>query len=194
MNAHQHPPTLSYPYPPGVSLGPAGASALTILSVANPDPFSSPVIHLRFSGVSYLAGPVDGSRALSFNHYLISQRCVACLLILFWSVILATISLTDGNLGELDGQISPPLAVNLGSNNPFRNRALSPAGSATSGSRPPRPTSTNPFLDDTDSLSSPRSAPVGTLFSPVEQQDMTSNTRELFVRLSYSLGGFSGPI
>ncbi|KAH2787928.1 hypothetical protein KXW38_004164 [Aspergillus fumigatus] len=106
MNAHQHPPTLSYPYPPGVSLGPA------------------------------------------------------------------------------DGQISPRLAVNLGSNNPFRNRALSPAGSATSGSRPPRPTSTNPFLDDTDSLSSPRSAPVGTLFSPVEQQDMTSNTRELFENLS----------
>jgi hypothetical protein len=34
MNAHQHPPTLSYPYPPGVSLGPAGASAFTFLIVA----------------------------------------------------------------------------------------------------------------------------------------------------------------
>ncbi|EAW09917.1 Pal1 family protein [Aspergillus clavatus NRRL 1] len=106
MNASQHHPTLSYPFPPGVSLGQAPAP---------------------------------------------------------------------------DGQISPQLAVHLASNNPFRNRALSPANST----RPERPTSTNPFLDDNDSLSSPRSAPIqGTLFSPIEQQDMTSNTRDLFENLS----------
>ncbi|PLN85812.1 Pal1-domain-containing protein [Aspergillus taichungensis] len=79
---------------------------------------------------------------------------------------------------------SPGLPVNLGSNNPFRNRALSPASSANSGSRPERPTSTNPFLDDTDPLS-PQSAPVGvTPFSPVDRPDMTGNTRELFANLS----------
>ncbi|GLI77275.1 hypothetical protein PoHVEF18_005563 [Penicillium ochrochloron] len=55
-------------------------------------------------------------------------------------------------------QVSPT-AANFGSNNPFRNRALSPsAGSTTSSSRPERPRSTNPFLDDAEALS-PQSAP-----------------------------------
>ncbi|KAE8150242.1 Pal1 cell morphology protein-domain-containing protein [Aspergillus avenaceus] len=79
-------------------------------------------------------------------------------------------------------QTSPQFPVNLASNNPFRNRALSPSNSVASG-RPERPTSTNPFLDDFDALS-PQSAPTGTMISPVERPDMTNNTRDLFENLS----------
>ncbi|KAJ5769454.1 hypothetical protein N7520_004013 [Penicillium odoratum] len=92
------------------------------------------------------------------------------------------VSLAPGN------QVSPT-AANFGSNNPFRNRALSPStapGPATN-ARPERPRSTNPFLDDTDALS-PQSAPGfstgATMFSPTERPDMTSNTRDLFENLS----------
>ncbi|KAL4931071.1 Pal1 family protein [Aspergillus undulatus] len=69
--------------------------------------------------------------------------------------------------------------VNLGSNNPFRTRTLSPS-STNSGGRPERPKSTNPFLDDADPIS-PQSAPSASLN---EQQDMTQNTRDLFENLS----------
>ncbi|CEJ57432.1 Putative Pal1 cell morphology protein [Penicillium brasilianum] len=84
-------------------------------------------------------------------------------------------------------QVSPT-AANFGSNNPFRNRALSPsAGSTTSSTRPERPRSTNPFLDDAEALS-PQSAPGmstdASMFSPIERKDMTSNTRILFENLS----------
>ncbi|KAE8351709.1 Pal1 cell morphology protein-domain-containing protein [Aspergillus coremiiformis] len=90
----------------------------------------------------------------------------------------------------LGPQVSPvrqtPTQVpgaNLGSNNPFRNRALSPSNSVASGGRPERPTSTNPFLDDYDPLS-PQSAPTGTMVSPVDRQDITNTTRDLFENLS----------
>lgn len=80
--------------------------------------------------------------------------------------------------------------VNLASNNPFRNRALSPASNLAA-SRPERPTSTNPFLDDTDAIS-PQSAPGATMVSPIQPlqpvqpvqrvpQDVIGNTSELFV-------------
>ncbi|KAJ6072162.1 hypothetical protein N7499_010176 [Penicillium canescens] len=82
---------------------------------------------------------------------------------------------------------SSPTAASFGSNNPFRNRALSPSVPVASNSRPERPRSTNPFLDDTDSMS-PQSAPGmstgATMFSPVEKTDISSNTRELFENLS----------
>ncbi|KAJ5668581.1 uncharacterized protein N7477_007151 [Penicillium maclennaniae] len=85
------------------------------------------------------------------------------------------------------GSQDSPTAANFGSNNPFRNRALSPANGSTTSARPERPRSTNPFLDETDALS-PQSAPGmstgAALFSPVEKQDMTSHTRELFENLS----------
>ncbi|KAJ5161295.1 hypothetical protein N7492_006687 [Penicillium capsulatum] len=89
-----------------------------------------------------------------------------------------------------DRQASPT-AVNFGSNNPFRNRALSPsAGSATGSSastRPERPRSTNPFLDDSEALS-PQSAPGltsgTTMISPSDKPDMTNHTRDLFESLS----------
>ncbi|KAE8167323.1 Pal1 cell morphology protein-domain-containing protein [Aspergillus tamarii] len=83
-------------------------------------------------------------------------------------------------------QTSPQVpGVNLGSNNPFRNRALSPSNSIASGSRPERPTSTNPFLDDYGPLS-PQSAPTGTgsMVSPIDRPDMTNNARDLFENLS----------
>ncbi|KAL5048652.1 hypothetical protein BDW71DRAFT_177215 [Aspergillus fruticulosus] len=70
--------------------------------------------------------------------------------------------------------------VNLGSNNPFRTRTLSPSSSITSGGRPERPKSTNPFLDDTEPIS-PQSAPSNSL---IDRQDMTQNTRDLFENLS----------
>ncbi|KAJ5181429.1 hypothetical protein N7449_011576 [Penicillium cf. viridicatum] len=81
-----------------------------------------------------------------------------------------------------------PTAASFGSNNPFRNRALSPsvAGSVSS-NRPERPRSTNPFLDDTEAMS-PQSAPgmsTGvSMISPIEKNEMSSNTRELFESLS----------
>ncbi|KAJ5707534.1 hypothetical protein N7488_007335 [Penicillium malachiteum] len=86
------------------------------------------------------------------------------------------------------GNQNSPTAASFGSNNPFRNRALSPATTASGASaRPERPRSTNPFLDDTDALS-PQSAPGmstgGTMFSPTERYDATSHTRDLFENLS----------
>ena len=82
--------------------------------------------------------------------------------------------------GSPDRQASPLLAVNLGSNNPFRTRALSPSNSTTPIARPERPTSTNPFLDDSDAPS-PQSAPAPKTSSPIEKLDLTDNTRDLFV-------------
>ncbi|KAG0153562.1 hypothetical protein PDIDSM_2216 [Penicillium digitatum] len=82
-----------------------------------------------------------------------------------------------------------PTAASFGSNNPFRNRAFTPSvgGSISSSNRPERPRSTNPFLDDTEVMS-PQSAPgmsTGvSMISPIDQNDMSSNTRDLFEALS----------
>ncbi|KAJ5561286.1 hypothetical protein N7461_000047 [Penicillium sp. DV-2018c] len=81
-----------------------------------------------------------------------------------------------------------PTAATFGSNNPFRNRALSPSVPGSVSRNPPeRPRSTNPFLDDTEALS-PQSAPgmsTGTsMISPIEKTDVSSHTRELFESLS----------
>ena len=61
-------------------------------------------------------------------------------------------------------QISPGLTTNLPSNNPFRNRAVSPANSLPSpltnsfgnisNTAPERPTSRNPFLDQSEKKNS----------------------------------------
>ncbi|KAI3135898.1 hypothetical protein CBS147325_7623 [Penicillium roqueforti] len=79
-----------------------------------------------------------------------------------------------------------PTAASFGSNNPFRNRALSP-GSISSINRPERPRSTNPFLDDAEGIPLQPTPGVSTsanMFSPIEKNDMSSNTRELFESLS----------
>ncbi|CAG8192986.1 unnamed protein product [Penicillium salamii] len=92
------------------------------------------------------------------------------------------------SLAPQESQASPT-AASFGSNNPFRNRALSPsvAGSvSSSNTRPERPRSTNPFLDDSEALS-PQSAPgmaSGAMVSPTEKTDISSHTRELFESLS----------
>ncbi|KAJ5328145.1 hypothetical protein N7541_001718 [Penicillium brevicompactum] len=91
------------------------------------------------------------------------------------------------SLAPQESQASPT-AASFGSNNPFRNRALSPsvAGSVSSNTRPERPRSTNPFLDDSEALS-PQSAPgmaSGAMVSPTEKTDISSHTRELFESLS----------
>ncbi|PYI07933.1 Pal1-domain-containing protein [Aspergillus sclerotiicarbonarius CBS 121057] len=74
-----------------------------------------------------------------------------------------------------------PASANLGSNNPFRNRALSPSASsfASASGQSERRTSTNPFEEDSFS---PQSAPV--VGTTMASQDMSSNTRELFENLS----------
>ncbi|PGH18085.1 hypothetical protein AJ79_00713 [Helicocarpus griseus UAMH5409] len=103
------------------------------------------------------------------------------------SVNLSKISLTSFHQSfELDRQPSPRLTVNLGSNNPFRNRASSPSvASPTSPLSRPRPVSTNPFLDDSEAFA-PLSAPAGSMSpqkaSPAEPQ-FTGHTAELFENL-----------
>lgn len=77
----------------------------------------------------------------------------------------------------IDRQASPQLSL-LGSNNPFRNRAMSPA--VNPGAPRTERSSTNPFMDDTDALS-PQSAPSLQPVRPL-QPEAVDNTRELFVR------------
>jgi hypothetical protein len=75
------------------------------------------------------------------------------------------------------------LSINLGSNNPFRNRAVSPSSTSpvSPGQRPERPRSTNPFLDNTEMMS-PQSAPAGAILSPSsDKHSFKGNTAELFV-------------
>ncbi|OJD15766.1 hypothetical protein AJ78_04023 [Emergomyces pasteurianus Ep9510] len=59
-----------------------------------------------------------------------------------------------------DRQPSPRLTVNLGSNNPFRNRASSPAIASPTGPIPrQRPVSRNPFLDDPEPAATGKMSP-----------------------------------
>jgi hypothetical protein len=90
---------------------------------------------------------------------------------------------------SLDNRPSPGLSINLSSNNPFRNRAASPAfsspQSADFNTAPPRPTSRNPFLDNnTDLFESESSrnmaAPASNASAP--RIALTGNTADLFVR------------
>ncbi|PGH20390.1 hypothetical protein AJ80_03535 [Polytolypa hystricis UAMH7299] len=87
-----------------------------------------------------------------------------------------------------DRQPSPRLTVNLGSNNPFRNLATSPTSLSppSPGPRPPRPLSTNPFLDDSESLS--LHSAIGANMSPNKpspgEPPLTGHALELFENLS----------
>ena len=54
----------------------------------------------------------------------------------------------DADLDFLIDAQSSSLGANLASNNPFRNRAVSPLNQHPRGEAPPRPVSRNPFLDD----------------------------------------------
>ncbi|KAL1884950.1 hypothetical protein Plec18167_001607 [Paecilomyces lecythidis] len=86
-------------------------------------------------------------------------------------------------LSAPERQPSPQLNINLSSNNPFRNRAVSPsAASPVSVNSAGRPVSTNPFLDEAD-LTSPQSAP-GVSMASASKPSAMSNAAELFENLS----------
>ncbi|TEY74675.1 hypothetical protein BOTCAL_0071g00090 [Botryotinia calthae] len=90
---------------------------------------------------------------------------------------------------DYNGNRSPGLSANLSSNNPFRNRAVSPAmPSSTQRSPrepPPRPLSRNPFLDSpatnqtsTDTMAFSRTSPTSS--GPA----LTGNAADLFDELT----------
>ncbi|EEH04762.1 conserved hypothetical protein [Histoplasma capsulatum G186AR] len=87
-----------------------------------------------------------------------------------------------------DRQPSPGLTVNLGSNNPFRNRASSASFASTTGPplRQQRPVSRNPFLDDSESQAS-LLASAGNMSPeklPSADPPSTGHVAELFEDLS----------
>lgn len=92
----------------------------------------------------------------------------------------------------IDSRLSPGLTLNLSSNNPFRNRAASPAA-LPDGQRspfdplPPRPVSRNPFLDASATedifaqrVHSPDKMAFPTSAAP-QRAALTGNAAELFV-------------
>ncbi|KAB8294921.1 hypothetical protein EYC80_006878 [Monilinia laxa] len=85
---------------------------------------------------------------------------------------------------DFDGSRSPGLSTNLSSNNPFRNRAASPAmPSSTQRSPrepPPRPLSRNPFLDSPPNTNQTSSDKMAYSSTPV----LTGNAAELFDELT----------
>jgi hypothetical protein len=88
-----------------------------------------------------------------------------------------------------DPRPSPGLALNLSSNNPFRNRATSPHFSSGLPSPafdpPPRPQSRNPFLDTSATDQPLITSPDKMSFSPdttAPRPALTGNAAELFVR------------
>ncbi|KAL3426556.1 mucin-1 [Phlyctema vagabunda] len=94
-----------------------------------------------------------------------------------------------------DARLSPGLSLNLSSNNPFRNRAASPALSTNSHSpldAPPRPVSRNPFLDTastahtySQSASSPTSnMAFGTDAKEQPRSTLSGNAADLFDNLT----------
>ncbi|KAI9641907.1 hypothetical protein NHQ30_009775 [Ciborinia camelliae] len=85
-----------------------------------------------------------------------------------------------------DGHSSNGLSISLSSNNPFRNRAVSPAipSSTQRSSRepPPRPVSRNPFLD---SSTTNQTSPDKMSFSPISPgSSLTGNAADLFDELT----------
>lgn len=159
MNA---PPALGYP--PGVSLPPTGA-----------------LCHCHWPLIAAVLSRCASSWSRLVSHPL-SRRDLKIRRPPLFRGFLEMVSLT--RVFSTDHQVSPT-ASNFGSNNPFRNRTLSPSNASATSARPERPRSTNPFLDDNEAVS-PQSAPGlstgATMFSPTEKQDLTGNTRDLFVR------------
>lgn len=103
----------------------------------------------------------------------------------------------------IDSLPSPGLQLNLSSNNPFRNRAVSPAsnGQLSPLEAPPRPVSRNPFLDASVQSQQPDSfasraqrSPDKMSFAPtaVAQPStaLSGNAADLFVRHSFQALNF----
>ncbi|KAL8759653.1 MAG: hypothetical protein Q9199_000614 [Rusavskia elegans] len=103
-----------------------------------------------------------------------------------------------------DAQRSPSLTANFPSNNPFRNRATSPASHQSLPSpqlatfnfpdtAPQRPTSRNPFLDQNSQAASDTSAPQDSM--PLTNSTPTGNTAEIFNNLTLTEKfGANGPL
>ncbi|KAF7898480.1 hypothetical protein EAF00_004926 [Botryotinia globosa] len=90
---------------------------------------------------------------------------------------------------DFDGNRSPGLSANLSSNNPFRNRAVSPAmPSSTQRSPrepPPRPLSRNPFLDSPTTNQKAPDAMAFSRTSPISPGPaLTGNAADLFDELT----------
>ncbi|KAK0109887.1 hypothetical protein ONS95_002558 [Cadophora gregata] len=98
--------------------------------------------------------------------------------------------------GQAESRMSPGLQLNLSSNNPFRNRAASPAlsnGQRSPLDAPPRPVSRNPFLDTSSEqlqpntysqrpIGSPGKMPFATDSQP--RPALTGNAADLFDNLT----------
>lgn len=88
-------------------------------------------------------------------------------------------------IGHLRGR-SPGLSLNLSSNNPFRKSATSPTGASPPQPRspfddpPPRPVSTNPFLDPSNSAAGTSSSTM-----PPSKDPNSYTAEELFVCQPY---------
>ncbi|THV48404.1 hypothetical protein BGAL_0250g00030 [Botrytis galanthina] len=90
---------------------------------------------------------------------------------------------------DFDGNRSPRLSANLSSNNPFRNRAVSPAmPSSTQRSPrepPPRPLSRNPFLDSSTTNQTSSDTMAFSRTSPTAPGPaLTGNAADLFDELT----------
>ncbi|KAL5317457.1 hypothetical protein ACEPPN_014552 [Leptodophora sp. 'Broadleaf-Isolate-01'] len=98
--------------------------------------------------------------------------------------------------GQADSRMSPGLQLNLSSNNPFRNRAASPAlsnGQRSPLDAPPRPVSRNPFLDSSAEQLQPNTYSQRALGSPDKmafatdsqpRPALTGNAADLFDNLT----------
>ncbi|APA11876.1 hypothetical protein sscle_08g066460 [Sclerotinia sclerotiorum 1980 UF-70] len=91
---------------------------------------------------------------------------------------------------DYDGNRSPGLSTNLSSNNPFRNRAVSPAMSSSTQRAhrepPPRPLSRNPFLDSpaTNQTSSPDKMAFSRTSPSSSGPALTGHAADLFDELT----------
>lgn len=83
--------------------------------------------------------------------------------------------------------LSPDLTLNLSSNNPFRNRAVSPGPPSPFDLAPPRPVSRNPFLDASATnqpfVQSPDKM-ASAAKEPAPKPALTGNAAELFDNLT----------
>ncbi|KAL2069043.1 hypothetical protein VTL71DRAFT_15381 [Oculimacula yallundae] len=98
--------------------------------------------------------------------------------------------------GQSESRMSPGLQLNLSSNNPFRNRAASPAFSNSQLSpldAPPRPVSRNPFLDNSTEQLQPNTFTPRAVGSPDKmalntdsqpRPALTGNAADLFDNLT----------
>ncbi|KAK0703488.1 Pal1 cell morphology protein-domain-containing protein [Lasiosphaeria miniovina] len=110
-----------------------------------------------------------------------THRSLSDQLLTFWAIL--------PRLGHLDLR-SAGLTLNLSSNNPFRNRAVSPALAASPASPfddpPPRPLSRNPFLDPSVAArpSLPNIKAASDTMSPLDKKPSSPTAEDIFGSLT----------